>query len=226
MTLDLDTFLVAWYTIGTRSLTTGPKPGWSPSCRGASASARRCRTATDSPWLCGPSGGAVQCAHWSALPWSTGGPLSRACTAKGPTIGAAVGWRACWRQVVETVSAQLTDMLGLPCPRARRATGVLTRVAALNLGIWLNRLFGRPDLALATLFAASMANRHHPSEERDIARVISTPVSDHQHGPSGWEPTAVTVACGFYPTRPISGPCDGHAGEIVGMLVKTSRYAP
>jgi hypothetical protein len=63
---------------------------------------------------------------------------------------------ASWRQVVETVNGQLTDVLGLPFPRARSAWGLLTRVAAkvaaLNLGIWLNRLFGRPDLALATLF--------------------------------------------------------------------------
>jgi hypothetical protein len=56
------------------------------------------------------------------------------------------------------VKAQRTDVLGLPFPGARSAWGLLTRVAAkvaaLNLGIWLNRLFGRPDLALATLFTA------------------------------------------------------------------------
>jgi hypothetical protein len=63
-----------------------------------------------------------------------------------------------WRQMVETVNAQLTEVFGLPFPGARSAWGLLTRVAAkvaaLNLGIWLNRLFGRPDLALATLFSA------------------------------------------------------------------------
>lgn len=30
--------------------------------------------------------------------------------------------------------------------------GCAVKLVALNLGIWLNRLFGRPDLALATLF--------------------------------------------------------------------------
>jgi hypothetical protein len=66
--------------------------------------------------------------------------------------------QASWRQVVETVNAQLTEVFGLPFPGARSAWGLLTRVAAkvvaLNLGIWLNRLFGRPDLALATRFSA------------------------------------------------------------------------
>jgi hypothetical protein len=65
---------------------------------------------------------------------------------------------ASWRQVVETVNGQLTEVLGLSFPGARSPWGLLTRVAAkvaaLNLGIWLNRFFGRPDLALATLFNA------------------------------------------------------------------------
>ena len=65
---------------------------------------------------------------------------------------------ASWRQVVETVNGQLTEVLGLSFPGARSPWGLLTRVAAkvaaLNLGIWLNRFFGRPDLALATLFSA------------------------------------------------------------------------
>jgi hypothetical protein len=61
---------------------------------------------------------------------------------------------ASWRQVVETVNAQLTEVFGLPFPGARSPWGLLARVAALNLGIWLNRLFGRHDLALATLVVA------------------------------------------------------------------------
>jgi hypothetical protein len=65
--------------------------------------------------------------------------------------------QARWRQVVETVNDQLTAVFGLSFPRARSPWGLLTRVAAkvaaLNLGIWLNRCFGRPDLALATLFS-------------------------------------------------------------------------
>ena len=61
-----------------------------------------------------------------------------------------------WKQVVETVNGQLEDVFGLHFPGARSAWGLVARVAAklaaLNLGIYLNRLFGRPDLALATLF--------------------------------------------------------------------------
>ena len=60
------------------------------------------------------------------------------------------------KQVVETVNGQLEEVFGLQFPRARSKWGLLSRVAAkvaaLNVGIWLNRLFGRPDLALATLF--------------------------------------------------------------------------
>jgi hypothetical protein len=62
--------------------------------------------------------------------------------------------QARWRQIVETVNGQLTEVLGRPFPGARSPWGLLTRVAALNLGIGLNRCFGRPDLALATLFSA------------------------------------------------------------------------
>ena len=61
-----------------------------------------------------------------------------------------------WRQIVETVNGQLEDTFKLHFPRAHSTWGLLSRVAAklaaLNLGIWINRLFGRPDLALATLF--------------------------------------------------------------------------
>jgi hypothetical protein len=65
--------------------------------------------------------------------------------------------QARWRQIIETVNDQLTAVLGRAFPRARSPWGLLTRVAAkvaaLNLGIWLNHLFGRPNLALATLFS-------------------------------------------------------------------------
>ena len=60
------------------------------------------------------------------------------------------------RQVVETINGHLEQVFGLHFPGARSAWGLVARVAsklvALNLGIWLNRLFDRPDLALATLF--------------------------------------------------------------------------
>ena len=61
-----------------------------------------------------------------------------------------------WRQAVETINEHLEHVFGLHFPKARSKWGLLTRVAAklaaLNLGIWLNRLFGRPDFAFATLF--------------------------------------------------------------------------
>lgn len=61
-----------------------------------------------------------------------------------------------WRQVVETINEHLEHVFGLSFPKARSKWGLLTRIAAklvaLNLGIWLNRHFGRPDFAFATLF--------------------------------------------------------------------------
>ena len=50
----------------------------------------------------------------------------------------------------------LTDVLHLRFPRARTEAGLITRLvatcAALNLGIYVNRRYGRPDLAHGTLF--------------------------------------------------------------------------
>jgi len=63
-----------------------------------------------------------------------------------------------WRHVIETVNDSLENAFALAFPGAKTLWGVLTRVAAkllaLNLGIWLNRLFGRPDFAFATLFTS------------------------------------------------------------------------
>jgi hypothetical protein len=63
---------------------------------------------------------------------------------------------ACWRHIVETVNECLGHRLRLFFPGARSAWGLLTRMgaklAAFNLSIWLNRRFGQPDLALATIF--------------------------------------------------------------------------
>lgn len=60
------------------------------------------------------------------------------------------------RQVIETVNGALVDGLHLSYPRARTMAGLVCRVAAKlaagNCAIWLNRLLGRPDLAIATLF--------------------------------------------------------------------------
>ena len=60
------------------------------------------------------------------------------------------------KQIVETVNGQLDKVFGLSFPGARSKWGLLARIAAkivaLNLGIQVNRLFGRPLLALETLF--------------------------------------------------------------------------
>jgi len=61
-----------------------------------------------------------------------------------------------WRQVVETVNGQLVDVFHLHFPRARSIWGLLTRLAAkvlaVNIGEQINRLWGRPAFALATIF--------------------------------------------------------------------------
>lgn len=71
--------------------------------------------------------------------------------------GLAPRTQAALRQTIETVNAHLVHTFQLAYPLARSRWGLLTRVAAklaaVNLGIWVNRLFGRPDLALRTLFA-------------------------------------------------------------------------
>ena len=60
-----------------------------------------------------------------------------------------------WRQIVETINGHLEQVFGLHFPGARSLWGqsrIAAKLVALNLGIWLNRHFGRPDLAFATLF--------------------------------------------------------------------------
>lgn len=60
-----------------------------------------------------------------------------------------------WRQLVETVGQTLSAVFDLAFPKAKTRWGLVTQVAAkllaFNLGIWLNRRFGRNDLAMATL---------------------------------------------------------------------------
>lgn len=64
-------------------------------------------------------------------------------------------WFSSVRQAIETAFASLCESFGLQFPRAHTRWGLLTRIgaklAAYNLGILINRLSGRPDLALATL---------------------------------------------------------------------------
>lgn len=69
-------------------------------------------------------------------------------------------WRRAHRsrlQVVESVNGILTGVFHLHFPKARSRWGLLARIAAkvsaFNLGLWLNRHSGRPDLAFATLFS-------------------------------------------------------------------------
>lgn len=61
------------------------------------------------------------------------------------------------RQVIEDVNEHLSDDLGLNRIGARTPKGLLARVVyklvAFNIGVWLNRLFGRPTFALTTLFS-------------------------------------------------------------------------
>lgn len=71
-------------------------------------------------------------------------------------VGAAQQQQAARRHVVETVQGVLTAVFHLAFPGARTRWGLVARVAAklaaFNLGVLLNRHFGRPPLALATLF--------------------------------------------------------------------------
>lgn len=79
-----------------------------------------------------------------------------------PPANAAERWPSPWqrwlahhRQIVDTVFARLVTVLGLHQLQAHSRWGQLTRIAAkmaaYNLGLWLNRSLGRPDGALATL---------------------------------------------------------------------------
>ena len=64
-------------------------------------------------------------------------------------------WYSSTRQVIETAFATLCAALGLQAVQAHTLWGMITRVgaklAAYNLGILINRLTGRPDLALPSL---------------------------------------------------------------------------
>lgn len=64
-------------------------------------------------------------------------------------------WFSSVRQAVETAFAALADSFVLQFPRAHSTWGLFTRIdariAAYNVGMLVNRHFGRPDLAFATL---------------------------------------------------------------------------
>lgn len=118
---------------------TGPR--WGPDSAGA--------------WAPGPylADDGFTGAHWQAH-WQTDTAATVLPTASSPPL---LRRRHCgWRQVIETVNGALEQVFQLAYPQAKTAWGVVTRIAAkcaaLNLGIWLNRSLGRPDLALATVF--------------------------------------------------------------------------
>lgn len=127
---------------GTRVGPTGPR--WWPDSAGAMAAG---------PYLADAGfTGAVWQTHWQH---DTGAVvLTPAAFAAGRARGAARQWR----QRVEVVNGVLAGALHLPYPGARTMWGLVTRIAAkcaaLNVGIWVNRLLGRPDLAIRTLFPA------------------------------------------------------------------------
>ncbi len=64
-------------------------------------------------------------------------------------------WLSSHRQIVETVFARLTETFGIKRLNAHSDWGKITRLAAkmaaYNMGVWFNRILGRPDGAVATL---------------------------------------------------------------------------
>lgn len=66
-------------------------------------------------------------------------------------------WLSGRRQVVETINGWLEDRFGLNFPRARTTWGIATRLAAklaaFNIAVHFNHLFGRPPFAAVELWA-------------------------------------------------------------------------
>jgi hypothetical protein len=101
--------------------------------------------------------GAAWQAHWRAAYGAA--VLTKADYAAAPEAERAPAgqWLSHLRQVVETVNAVRTDLLGLTFPRARTYWGLLTRVAAkiaaFNVLLYLNHCYDRPTFAYATPLA-------------------------------------------------------------------------
>ena len=96
--------------------------------------------------------GAAWQAHWRTHSGACVLTKAQCARLADPTDRAAVTrWLCGLRQAVETTFNTLTS-LGLAFPRARSYWGLLTRLAAkvvaLNLGVYLNHLFGRPPYAV------------------------------------------------------------------------------
>ena len=157
MAIYLDTFLVALYTIVDDLYQQHVAPV-KPVRPGAPTEPRWPQTGAGLPGA-GPYladkgfRGAAWQAHWRQ---DSGAPVLPPPKDRDATRARRQHGR--WRQIVETMNGHLTRTFGLHLPGARTPHGLLTRVAAkvaaVNLGLWLNRLFDRPALALATLFPA------------------------------------------------------------------------
>ena len=97
----------------------------------------------------------AQTAHnlWAVPKNSTAPP-------EGITAGESKAWRR-WlrskRALVESVLSMLADQFKAETTRARSLLGVQTRMVAkllaFDLGVYLNRLLGRPSLAIKSLYA-------------------------------------------------------------------------
>jgi hypothetical protein len=87
--------------------------------------------------------------HWNTAYGAT--VLTKADYRPGPQQRAARHWLSRHRQTIETAFGWLTDFLGLARPRAKTDWGLLARLgaklAAFNLGVWINYQFGRPPFA-------------------------------------------------------------------------------
>ena len=94
--------------------------------------------------------------HWTAHWWDDYGVVVRTDdTYTGPDAPLARRLHHGERQIIETVNSLLVQVFHLHFPNARSWWGLRARLAAkllaLNLGLYLNALFGRRPLALATL---------------------------------------------------------------------------
>ena len=91
----------------------------------------------------------IQYRHSQECPLAVGTPVLPPPKGRAATRAHAKRQYGRWRQIVETINGHLTCSFGLHFPGARTPHGLL---AAGNLGLWLNHRFGRPALALTTLF--------------------------------------------------------------------------
>ena len=101
----------------------------------------------------------IQYLHSPQCPLSVGTPVLPPPKGREATRAHVKRQDGRWRQNVETSNGHLTRPLGQHFPGAWPTHGLLARIAAKlavgNLGLWLHHRFGRPTLALTTLFPGS-----------------------------------------------------------------------